>query len=140
LRLLVVFLPVERDREVEPPFAGVLLLRDAVGEDVRVAMLANVRENLRCPMRHTPWVADGGRGASERRLAGVKVLKGAATETVTAPGRGVTRLQDPLVTEIEEARQRRLVGDRGSEGAATERDTARGRGTYPASGSAPDGG
>ena len=57
LRLLVVFLPVERDREVEPPFSEVLLLRDAVGEDVRVAMVANVRENLTCPMRHTPGAA-----------------------------------------------------------------------------------
>ena len=64
LRLLVVFLPVERDREVEPPFAGVLLLRDAAGEDVRVAMVANVRENLTGPTRHTPGVTSGGRAAS----------------------------------------------------------------------------
>ena len=76
LRLLVVFLPVERDREVEPPFAGVLLLRDAAGEDVRVAMVANVRENLTCPMRHTPGVVvgrggcqpSGGRAASASEL------------------------------------------------------------------------
>jgi hypothetical protein len=77
LRLLVVFLPVERDREVEPPFSEVLLLRDAVGEDVRVAMVANVRENLTCPMRHTPGVVVA-RGqpprwsSSERQRAGVE--------------------------------------------------------------------
>ena len=84
LRLLVVFLPVERDREVEPPFSEVPLLRDAVGEDVRVAMVANVRENLTCPMRHTPGVVVG-RGesveearqpprwsSSERQRAGVE--------------------------------------------------------------------
>jgi hypothetical protein len=71
-------LPVERDREVEPLLAGVLLLRDAVGEDVRVAMLANVRENLRCPTRHTP-------GAWVRRLEAsglwvVSAVHGAAKE------------------------------------------------------------
>jgi hypothetical protein len=87
LRLLVVFLPVERDREVEPPFSEVLLLRDAVGEDVRVAMVANVRENLTCPMRHTPGVVVGrGRAvveearqpprwsSSERQRAGVETI------------------------------------------------------------------
>ena len=49
-------LPDERDRELEPPFADVLLLRDAGGEDVRVAMVANVRESPTCPTCHTPGV------------------------------------------------------------------------------------
>jgi hypothetical protein len=50
---LVVVLPDDRDREPEL-FMGVLLLRDAGGEDVRVAMVRNVRDGLTSPMRHTP--------------------------------------------------------------------------------------
>jgi len=51
-------LPVARDREVELPCpdlrAGVPLLRDAGGEDVRVAMVGIYPEDLICPLRHTP--------------------------------------------------------------------------------------
>jgi hypothetical protein len=41
---LLVVLPDDRDREPEPPFLDVLLFRDAGGEDVRVAMIRNVRD------------------------------------------------------------------------------------------------
>jgi hypothetical protein len=37
--LPLAWLPDDRDREVEPPLFGVALLRDAGGEDVRVAMV-----------------------------------------------------------------------------------------------------
>jgi hypothetical protein len=53
--LLGVLLPDDRDREVEaPPLRVVLLLRDAGGEDVRVAMVVKIRRNPTCPTRHTP--------------------------------------------------------------------------------------
>ena len=52
LRLGLV-LPDDRDREPEL-FLGVLLLRDAGGEDVRVAMVGNVRDGPTSPTRHTP--------------------------------------------------------------------------------------
>jgi hypothetical protein len=51
---LVVVVPDDRDRELEPPFRDVLLLRDAGGEDVRVAMIGNVRDFPTDPTRHTP--------------------------------------------------------------------------------------
>jgi hypothetical protein len=57
LRLLVPDLgelPDDRDREPEPPLLDVLLLRDAGGEDVRVAMIRNVRDFPTRPTRHTP--------------------------------------------------------------------------------------
>ena len=53
LRLLVL-VPDDRDRELEPPLRDVLLLRDAGGEDVRVAMIGNVRDFPTGPTRHTP--------------------------------------------------------------------------------------
>jgi hypothetical protein len=57
LRLEVV--PDDRVREVELPFPperlreGVLLLRDAGGEDVRVAMIGIYPVNPICPLRYT---------------------------------------------------------------------------------------
>jgi hypothetical protein len=62
LRLLVL-VPDDRDRELEPPLRDVLLLRDAGGEDVRVAMLRNVRDFPTGPMRHTRRGARGFAGA-----------------------------------------------------------------------------
>jgi len=53
LRLLLE-VPDDRDREPEPPFADVLLLRDAGGEDVRVAMIRNVRDHPTSHRCHTP--------------------------------------------------------------------------------------
>src|SRR5690349_14097518 len=51
------WLPDDRDREVEAPFLLVLLLRDAGGEDVRVAMFRNVRDHPTSPTCHTPRVS-----------------------------------------------------------------------------------
>jgi hypothetical protein len=47
-------LPDVRRRELEPPLPDVLLLRDTGGEDVRVAMLRNLRDSPTCHMCHTP--------------------------------------------------------------------------------------
>jgi hypothetical protein len=65
---LLVLLPV-RDREFEPPreflprlaagFRVLLLLRDAAGEDVRVAMVTNLRECHTSPTHHTVRVWNG---------------------------------------------------------------------------------
>jgi hypothetical protein len=51
---LLLEVPDDRDREPGPPFPDVLLLRDAGGEDVRVAMIRNVRDGPTSPTCHTP--------------------------------------------------------------------------------------
>src|SRR5215217_1268235 len=46
--------PDDRERDAEPPFFWMPLLRDAGGEDVRVAMIRNVRDHITSPTCHTP--------------------------------------------------------------------------------------
>ena len=68
----LVFFPTTGIARSSRPSSEVLLLRDAGGEDVRVAMVANLREHPTCPMRHTPGVWLGAVGG------GVGLLPGAA--------------------------------------------------------------
>ena len=58
-------LPVDREREADPPRDEEDLLRDAGGEDVRVAMVPNLRDNHTCPTRHTPYRREGACAASQ---------------------------------------------------------------------------
>jgi hypothetical protein len=64
-----VWLPDDRDRELEPPLPEVALLRDAGGEDVRVAMVMTLSHRHTSLMRYTPDAAPrrSGRGRHPRR-------------------------------------------------------------------------
>jgi hypothetical protein len=78
LRLLRV-VPDDRDREPEPPLEDVLLLRDAGGEDVRVAMIRNVRDIPTRPTCHTPHTGScrgGGRGGPVAWFEGLGGFRG----------------------------------------------------------------
>jgi hypothetical protein len=57
--------PDDRLREPEPPLVDVLLLRDAGGEDVRVAMIRNLRDCPTCPTCHTPRMASCRAGTAD---------------------------------------------------------------------------
>jgi uncharacterized protein (DUF2235 family) len=115
---LLVVLPDDRDREPEPPFLDVLLFRDAGGEDVRVAMIRNVRDFPTRPTRHTPGAP---RGRHNRRVSRnlVICLDGTSNEPETGMT-NVARMYD--VAEISEAQLVYYdpgVGTMGARGAVT---------------------
>lgn len=88
---MVFFFPVVRPRELDPPRA-VVRFRDAVGEDVRVAMPGNLRQNLISTMCHTPNT-----NAQMSHGVGLSGTMGAVSSPTPEPRRRPSHLMDPEV-------------------------------------------